>query len=83
MTKSPSTPEIAPATDPLELLARGPKAMLAPAAARRVRKPDGVLLAEGGEQVDFASHTSFWIRLLSDGDVVILPDINTTQGDAA
>jgi len=42
---------------------------LKPAEGRRVRKPDGSLLAEAGEEV---THAPFWIRRLDAGDVEIV-----------
>jgi hypothetical protein len=57
---------------------------LRPVSGRRVRKPDGDLLAEAGETV---TEDSFWRRRLRDGDVVAIsppaPEIAPETGPAA
>lgn len=48
-----------------------PAFTLQPAPDRRVRKPDGTLLAAAGERIEL---NSFWQRRIDDGDVLIVLD---------
>lgn len=44
--------------------------MATPLNGRRIRKPDGTLLAAGGERV---TQSSYWLRREKDGDVMLSP----------
>lgn len=63
--------------EPLPLIMRGPIVCLAPAFERRVRKPDGSVLADAGEPVNIDADWTFWARRFSDGDVIIIPTEGT------
>lgn len=47
---------------------------LKPASGRRVRKPDGTVLAETGEPIDVDTDPVFWARRADDGDTVAVAD---------
>lgn len=51
--------------------------LLQPAPGRRVRKPDGALLATAGERVEV---DTYWTRRLLDGDVVEIADQPAKKG---
>jgi len=55
--------------------------LLQPAPERRVRKPDGALLAPAGERVEV---DTYWTRRILDGDVVEIADAKPakTKGGA-
>ena len=57
-------------------LMAGPILRLVPGEARRVRKPDGALLAAEGENVDCSPDRTYWLRRLSDGDIEAGPPID-------
>lgn len=49
---------------------RTTEVIAAPLNGRRIRKPDGTLLAAGGERVQ---KNSYWLRREKDGDVMLSP----------
>lgn len=51
--------------------------LVTPAPDRRVRKPDGQLLAADGERVE---PNSYWQRRIADGDVVVIPADQPKKG---